>query len=86
MQPSLPLPTPEQPIARAPEPAPVHPCLRTAAAIVAAVGIGGLSRRRFALGCGGGRFVVRGYGVTGRGGSWGAAEANWLSGAMEVAR
>lgn len=64
---------------------PVHPCLATIRAVVAAGGLDAL-RRRFALGCGGGRFVVRGFGVVGRGGSWAEAAERWAEGAGEVMR
>lgn len=62
------------------------PCLPTLARIAAA----GSAERlafvgpRFARGCGGGRFVVRAYGVTGRGWSWAEAAGNWAAGALEV--
>lgn len=63
-----------------------HPCLPTLARIAAA----GCPERlaficlRFALGCGGGRFTIRAYGVTGRGASWAEAAGNWAAGAREV--
>lgn len=62
-----------------------HPCL-PALARVAAAGRLAFIGQRFARGCGGGRFTIRAYGVTGRGASWAEAAGNWAAGARECCR
>ena len=72
---------------------PRHPCRSTFSAIAASLGpmalvSASMKWRRglrpagpFALGCGGGRVVIRGLGITGRGATWAEAAGNWLAGA-----
>jgi len=66
-----------------------HPCLHAISALASVVGAECLARgplrKRFARGAGfGPGYLIRGYGVTGRGETWGAAAEAWLQGAKEL--